>query len=748
MRMATGTSGVGGTGGILEVEDLGVTFSTETGDVPAVRGVSLCVRPGETLALVGESGSGKSTVALAAMGLLPGNARASGRASVDGTDVVGAAETDLVGLRGRTVSMVFQEPATALDPLTRIGAQIAEVVRNHRPVSAREAAAEAVGLLRRVGIPDPEKRASAYPFQLSGGQRQRVVIAMAIANSPSLLIADEPTTALDVTVQAEILDLLRGLAADSGTGVLLVTHNMGVVADFADRVAVMLDGEIVETGPVEEVLLRPTHAYTQRLLAAVPRLTVAEVADANVPGPPGGSANGGAAPSGAAVGRGAVGGTAGGDTAHSGTAPDTVAVGDTADGTAGGKAAPAETAGGSAAPGTAAVSEAAGGGAAPQPASAEPGIGAAREAAAAGRGSEAEPPLADARGATAVGDGAAGAKAVSSGAMPRPAHAQPAVPQLTVPQPAARPAVTRPMAPASAHRTPETDADPDTPAGTPAHAPVVELRGVSVRFGRGVRAVQALRDVSLTVRPGETLGLVGESGSGKSTAARVALGLVAPSAGSVSLFGADLRRARGRARRALLSGVGVVLQDPVASLDARMSVAECVAEPLRVHRRGMPAAERRERVAEVLERVRLPRELAGRGPRELSGGQRQRVSLARALVLDPRLLVADEPTSALDVSVQQTVLDVIAELQDELGFACLFVSHDLAVVQQFARRVVVMRAGRVEEEGATATTLTHPETDYTRRLIAAVPVPDPVLQRVRRTERQAALAAAGTEGGA
>ncbi|WP_328844455.1 ABC transporter ATP-binding protein [Streptomyces sp. NBC_00258] len=600
----SGTTGTSGMSGILEVEDLGVTFSTETGDVPAVRGVSLYVRPGETLALVGESGSGKSTVALAAMGLLPGNARASGRASVDGTEVVGAAETDLVGLRGRTVSMVFQEPATALDPLTRIGAQIAEVVRNHRPVSAREAAAEAVGLLRRVGIPDPEKRASAYPFQLSGGQRQRVVIAMAIANSPSLLIADEPTTALDVTVQAEILDLLRALAADSGTGVLLVTHNMGVVADFADRVAVMLDGEIVETGPVEEVLLRPTHEYTKRLLAAVPRLAVAGVGGVGVPGPAGG--------------------------------------------------------------------------------------------------------------------GVGGVKAVSGSVVPPPAVV------------------------ASHRRGPE----PTTEPGTPADAPVVELHDVSVRFGRGPRAVQALHDVSLTVRPGETLGLVGESGSGKSTAARVALGLVAPSSGSVSLFGTDLRRARGRARRALLSGVGVVLQDPVASLDARMSVAECVAEPLRVHRRGMPAAERRARVAEVLERVRLPRELAGRGPRELSGGQRQRVSLARALILDPRLLVADEPTSALDVSVQQTVLDVIAELQDELGFACLFVSHDLAVVQQFARRVVVMRAGRVEEEGATATTLTHPETDYTRRLIAAVPVPDPVLQRVRRTERQAALAAAGTEGGA
>ncbi|MFI6493103.1 nickel ABC transporter ATP-binding protein NikE [Streptomyces sp. NPDC050564] len=541
---------------ILEIENLGVTFSTETGDVPAVRDVSLRVRPGETLALVGESGSGKSTVALAAMGLLPGSARATGRVRVGGTDVIGAAEADLAGLRGRTASMVFQEPATALDPLTRIGAQIAEVIRNHRPVPVKDAAREAVELLRRVGIPEPEKRALAFPFQLSGGQRQRVVIAMAIANAPSLLIADEPTTALDVTVQAEILDLLRGLAADSGTGVLLVTHNMGVVADFADRVAVMLQGEVVETGPVEEVLLRPTADYTKRLLGAVPRLSLAEPA---------------------------------------------------------------------------------------------------------------------------------------SGARHRPVE-----------------------------------------------DPVVDLREVSVRFGRGRRAVRALDGVSLTVRPGETVGLVGESGSGKSTAARVALGLVPPSAGSVSLFGADLGRARGRTRRALLSGVGVVLQDPVASLDARMSVGECVAEPLRVHRAGMSSAERRARVADVLELVRLPRDLAHRGPRELSGGQRQRVSLARALVLRPRLLVADEPTSALDVSVQQSVLEVIGELQGELGFACLFVSHDLAVVQQFAQHVVVLRAGHVEEEGSTATTLLRPRTDYTRRLIAAVPVPDPVVQRRRRDERRAA----------
>ncbi|ROS70288.1 peptide/nickel transport system ATP-binding protein [Curtobacterium sp. PhB172] len=572
---------------ILRTTDLGVSFSTESGTVSAVRGVSLSVAPGETLALVGESGSGKSTVALAAMGLLSGNATATGSALVAGHQVVGAPEPSLRALRGSTVSMVFQEPATALDPLTRVGAQIAEVIRNHRTVTAAQAAAEAVDLLRRVGIPSPEQRARSFPFQLSGGQRQRVVIAMAIANSPELLIADEPTTALDVTVQAEILELLRKLAVDTGTGVLLVTHNMGVVADFADRVAVMLQGEIVETGSVEDVLLRPEHEYTKRLLAAVPRL---------------------------------------------------------------------ET-----------------------PASSSDAAESARRLRI--RGRDAQTPASSELG--------------TSGAA----------------------------------------------AGRPGAAPVVDLRDVTVTFGRGARAVHALQGIDIAVHAGETVGLVGESGSGKSTAARVALGLITPTSGTVSLFGQDLRSARGRDRRALRSGIGVVLQDPVASLDARMSVAECIAEPLAVHRRGMSSADRRRRIDEVLDAVRLPRSLASRAPRELSGGQRQRVSLARALVLEPRLLVADEPTSALDVSVQETVLEVLGELQDDLGFACLFVSHDLAVVQHFAERVVVMRQGVVEEQGTTGTTLLHPTTDYTRRLLAAVPVPDPVLQRQRRTERLASLAA-------
>jgi peptide/nickel transport system ATP-binding protein len=547
---------------ILKIDGLTVGFRTENGVVDAVRGVSLELRAGEALALVGESGSGKSTVALAALGLLGSTAVVGGSAVVGGIPVVGAGDRELQRMRGRVASMVFQEPATALDPLMRIGDQIAEVIRNHGDVTADEARRRAVELLGHVGMPDPETRVRAFPFQLSGGQRQRVVIAMAIANRPKLLIADEPTTALDVTVQAEILDLLRRLAAENDMAVLLVTHNMGVVADFVDRVAVMTDGRVVEQGTVDEVLLHPQHEYTRGLLAAVPRLVVAGA---------------GAAP--------------------------------------------------------------AAGGAASAPVSGPPAAG--REL-------------------------------------------------------------------------------------------YVDASGIDVRFGRGARAVHALQDVSLQVGAGETVGLVGESGSGKSTIARVVLGLISPDAGTVRVFGEDLGRLRGRRLRALRGGIGVVLQDPVASLDARLTVAECIAEPLAVHVRGLGRTERRRRVAEALDAVRLPAAMLDRAPRELSGGQRQRVSLARALVLEPRLLVADEPTSALDVSVQRTVLEVISDLQRELGFACIFVSHDLAVVQEFAQRVVVMRSGRVVETGPTAVTLSHPETEYTRRLLAAVPVPDPVVQRARR----------------
>ncbi len=534
----------------LDIVDLSVTFATETGPVDAVREVSLRIEPGEIVALVGESGSGKSTVAFAAMRLLSGNATATGRIEYDGIDIL-APGTVTRDFRGRTAAMVFQEPATALNPLMRVGDQVAAAVRNHQPVSRAEAARQAVQLLARVGIPEPEKRARSFPFQLSGGQRQRVVIALAIANSPKVLIADEPTTALDVTVQAEILDLLRRLVAETAMAVLLVTHNMGVVADLADRVAVMRHGRIVELGATADVLLAPEAEYTRQLLAAVPRLQLE----------------------------------------HRG-GPD-----------------------------------------------------------------------------------------------------------------AARP-----------------DAEP-----------VLSLTDVSVLYGRGASAVHALKSVSFDLRPGETLGVVGESGSGKSTAARVALGLITPAAGTVRLFGQDMGRLGTRARRRIQGELGVVLQDPVASLDPRLTVGECIAEPMRVHRGKVDDPGRR--VRELLDAVQLPASVLGRSPYELSGGQRQRVSIARALTLDPRLVIADEPTSALDVSVQASVLAVLRELQDDFGFACLFVSHDLAVIQQIARRVVILLSGVVEEAGPVGETLITPHSAYTRQLLDAVPSPDPVQQRHRRELR-------------
>ncbi|WGW11449.1 ABC transporter ATP-binding protein [Saxibacter everestensis] len=553
---------------VLEVSGLRVEFSTESGTITGVDGVDLEIAPGEVLALVGESGSGKSTVALSIMGLLSRNASASGEVRVSGERINPDDPISMSAKRGSLMGMVFQEPSTALNPLHRIGDQIAEVVRNHGTAGRSAAQQRAVELLRLVGIPQPEIKARAYPHQLSGGQRQRVVIAIAIANSPKLLVADEPTTALDVTVQAEILDLLRDLAERTGTSVLLVTHNMGVVADFADRVAVMLNGEIVESGTVDDVLLRPEHDYTVKLLAAVPRLRWDVVEES------------------------------------------------------------------------------------------------------------------------------------------------------------------------PARKTDDVE---------PADATVIELENVSVVYGRGRKAFRALDGVSFGVKKGTTLGLVGESGSGKSTAGRTAIGLIKPSSGAVRLFGQDFASLRRPERRRLQSKIGIVLQDPVASLDPRMGVLDCVAEPLLVHGRPVADSSRsagrysrndaRRAVADMLDAVHLPAGVISRYPHELSGGQRQRISLARALILDPQLLIADEATSALDVSVQASVLGILSELQQRLGFACLFISHDLAVVQEMAQNVVVLRNGRVVEAGPTAATLVRPQDDYTSALLAAVPVPDPVAQRERRLAR-------------
>jgi peptide/nickel transport system ATP-binding protein len=556
----------------LEIAGLTVTFATDEGPVEAVRGVDLSLRPGTVLALVGESGSGKSVTAMSVLGLLPRNATRTGQVRLGGTDVLALDEAGLRDVRGRRVGMVFQEPMTALNPSMTIGTQVAEALRNHG-VGRDEARRRAVELLEEVGIPDAAARASQYPHQFSGGQRQRVVIAIAVACDPAVVVADEPTTALDVTVQAEILDLLRRMVQDRGAALLLITHNMGVVADIADEVAVMLQGRIVERGSVDQVLLRPEDEYTRRLLAAVPVLPPLRVAEVTEPVP---------------------------------------------------------------------------------------------------AGPEGSPP------------------GTSSAA-----------------------------------------------AGPPAGETALQLQGVSIDYGRGTRAVRAVSDVELVVGRHEIVGVVGESGSGKSTLARAAIGLVPLTEGTAWVLGERLR-SHGRRSRQVRAQVGVVFQDPAGSLDPRMSVGDSVAEPLRMHPRlaGNPSrAERRRRVTRLLDAVRLPAGTVDRYPHELSGGQRQRVALARALALRPGLLIADEPTSALDVSVQQQVLDVLREVHDELGFGCLFISHDLAVVHDVADRVAVMRGGRIVESGSSAQVLGAPREDYSRRLVTAVPAADPVEQRRRRALR-------------
>ncbi|WP_226352290.1 ABC transporter ATP-binding protein [Pseudonocardia sp. ICBG601] len=533
---------------VLSVRDLRISF----GDTVAVDGVDLTVRRGEVDALVGESGSGKTLTARSVLGLLPDAATASGSVELAGDSVLGAPEEALDRVRGTRAAMVFQEPQTALNPVRTVGWQLVEAIRAHARVPRAQARRRAVELLRLVDLPEPERRVRSYPHQLSGGQKQRVVIALALAGEPDLLLADEPTTALDVTVQARILELLRDLRDRTGVGVLLVTHNMGVVAELADRVVVLHRGRVVEQRSVADLFERPATDYTRALLAAVPTL-----ADR---------------PRGSAV---------------------------------------------------AAVAQAA-----------------------------------------------------------------------DVPAPR----------------------DPEGPV------PVLSLQDLSVVHParRGRPAFRAVHAVSLDVAPGEVVGLVGESGSGKTTIGRAAAGLLPPAQGRVLLDGTDLAGLSRSGLRRVRRGLAMVHQDPAASLDPRRSVEDSVAEPLRVHG-ARPGPELRSRVGELLESVRLPREFATRRPGELSGGQRQRVALARALSLSPRLLIADEPTSVLDVSVQAEVLELFASLQRELGFACLFVSHDLAVVDRVSDRVAVLRAGEVVELGTPAQVFGTPRHDYTRRLVDTVP---------------------------
>jgi len=631
---------------VLRLRGFGVTFAGS--DAPASTGIDLDLRPGRVQALVGESGSGKSVTALGALGLLPPTATVTGSARVidpglireavrdggesgtaDAVELVGASRPVLDDVRGRLIGTIFQEPTTALDPLETIAFQIGEAVRAHpgafrRPHASAgpEAGSQAGGggrrrpgrpggsgrsgrsgrlsraevdarvreLLARVGLGGGtggkdsadsadgadradgevlERIARSYPHQLSGGQLQRACIALAMACDPPVLIADEPTTALDVTVQAGILDLLRSLTRDEGVAVLLITHDMAVVADVADDVAVMRHGRIVERAAVREIFRKPRHEYTRELLAAVPRLDSLRQEDPF-----------------AAVAR------------------------------------------------------------------------------------ESEAP----------------AKATAE--------------------------------------------------------PVVAVEGLNVVYRNGRRTVHALHDASLTIAPGEVLGLVGESGSGKSTIAGTLTGLVPIASGSVRVDGVEVAGARRRDLLPVRRSTGVVYQNPASSLNPRRTVGASIAEPMLIHG-GFDSPARRARVRELLEAVRLPAAMAERYPHEMSGGQRQRVAIARALALDPRLVIADEPTSALDVSVQAVVLDLLRALQAELGFACLFVSHDLAVIDSIAARTVVLSGGRVVESGPTEQVLARPREDYTRRLVMAVPVPDPAVQAARRERRRALKAVEG-----
>ena len=543
---------------ILEVQDFSVDFWVDGVWYPAAIKMNFELHPGKVLAIVGESGSGKSTTAMGLMSLLASNARMSGSVKVRDQEMLNASSATLRKFRGKEVAYIFQEPMTALNPIYTIGFQVVETLRTHFDLGPKRARERAVELFTLVEIPNPEQSFDKYPHQLSGGQRQRAMIAQALACDPGLLVADEPTTALDVTVQAEILDLMRGLKDKLNSAILLITHDMGVVADMADEILVMKDGLTVERGSADQILNRPTHPYTQQLLAAVPKL-------------------------------------------------------------------------------------------------------------------------------------------------------------------------------GSSKRRYLVQKD-DVKA-----EPVLRLTDVSIEYPKRGRipAFVAVKNFNLEIYPGEIVGLVGESGSGKTTVGRAAIGLLPIKQGTIEVVGNDISRATQKDLSAIRRHTGIVFQDPASSLNPRLPIGESIGEPIFLA--GLAkGADLARKVEDLLDQVELPRSYRNRYPHELSGGQRQRVGIARALALTPDLLIADEPTSALDVSVQARFLDLLQELQVKLNFACLFISHDLAVVDILAHRIAVMQNGLLVEIGDRDQILKHPADEYTKRLIAAVPVPDPAEQKIRRDARLAA----------
>jgi peptide/nickel transport system ATP-binding protein len=685
---------------VLEIEDLSTHIKLTSSVVQAVGNIDMRVEAGETLGIVGESGCGKSMTGLSIMGLLPpGGSIVGGSIKLDGRELVGLKDEDMRRIRGNEVAMIFQDPLTSLDPTKTIGYQVAEPVRLHRGASKSEALERAAEVLSLVGLPKPKERLSDYPHQLSGGLRQRVMIAMALACEPKLLIADEPTTALDVTIQAQILTLLRELKDRLGMAMLLITHDMGVIAGHADRVNVMYAGRVVENADAEVLFESMHHPYTQALLASIPTLgqDSAKALHA-IPGLPPDLAN---PPEGC---RFAARCTRADDKCRTNEPPLTGADFDHRFACWHPVSGPLELT----------VIGVAG------PSAADTGL----EIPGAGVEAAAGAPLAD---STAVSAGSAEVTADSADVLPAdgfdvPADDDVAAGNGDARRAAAVTAVDRPVA---------AVANGDG-------GPLLELRNLVREFPvtsgailqRKVGSVHAVSDVSLSVRAGQTLGLVGESGCGKTTIGKMIVGLERPDSGSVSLDGQNVSAMHGGDLRRVRRDLQLMFQDPYSSLDPRMRVGSIIREPLTIQRIGS-RRQQQDRVFELLGEVGLPRNSVERYPHEFSGGQRQRIGLARALTLNPRLIVADEPVSALDVSIRAQVLNLMKRLQATHGLTYVVISHDLAVVKYMADTIGVMYLGKLVELGSGDDVYQRAAHPYTAGLIATIPTPEPSIERAK-----------------